>query len=68
METVMSIQNQVNVSKIWVDLCDGKKVMLWCGGLNVDSVIREIGQQVWMDMKEMKEFFNTIQKKVIMSA
>ena len=64
----MSIQNQENVSKIWVDLFGGKKVMLWCGGLNVDSVTREIAQQVWMDMKEMKEFFNTTQKKVIMSA
>jgi len=37
--SVISIRNQEDLSKILIDLCKGKKVMLWCDGLNVDSVI-----------------------------
>ena len=36
--SVISIRYQEDLSEIWVDLCKGKKVMLWCDGLNVDSV------------------------------
>ena len=36
--SVISIRNQEDLSEIWIDLCKGKKVMLWCDGLNVDSV------------------------------
>ena len=31
--SVISIRNQEDLSEIWVDLCKGKKVMLWCDGL-----------------------------------
>ena len=56
--SVISIQNQEDLSEIWVDLCKGKKVMLWCNGLNVYSVTRESSHQVWTETKQMRRVVN----------
>ena len=36
--SVISILKQADLSEIWVDLCKGKTLMLWCDGLNIDFV------------------------------
>ena len=53
--SVISIQNQEDLSEIWIDLCKGKKVMLWCGSLNVDSVASKRKQSPGLDGNETDE-------------
>ena len=53
--SVISIRNQEDLSEIWVDLCKGKKVMLWCGGLNVDSVASKRKRSSGLDGNETDE-------------
>ena len=52
---VISIRNQEDLSEIWVDLCKGKKVMLWCDGLNVDSVTSKRKRSPGLDGNETDE-------------
>ena len=68
--SVISIQDQEDLSEIWVDLCKGKKVMLWYDGLNVYSVTRESSHQVWTETKQMRRVVNlkkTVSKKKMRS-
>ena len=53
--SVISIRNQEDLSEIWVDLCKGKKVMLWCDGLNVDSVTGKRKRSPGLDGNETDE-------------
>ena len=53
--SVISIQKQADLSEIWVDLCKGKKVMLWCDGLNVDSVANKRKRSPGLDGNETDE-------------
>ena len=53
--SVISIRNQEDLSKIWVDLCRGKKVMLWCDDLNVDSVTSKRKRSPGLDGNETDE-------------
>ena len=53
--SVISIRNQEDLSEIWVDLCKGKKVILWCDGLNVDSVASKRKRTPGLDGNETDE-------------
>ena len=53
--SVISIQKQADLSNIWVDLCKGKKVMLWCDGLNIDFVASKRKRSPGVDGNETDE-------------
>ena len=53
--SVISTRNQKDLFEIWVDLCKGKKVMLRCDGLNVDSVASKRKWSPGLDGNETDE-------------
>ena len=62
--SVISIQNQDDLSKIWIDLCKVKKVMLWCDSLNVDSATSKRKRSPVLDGNETDEESCESEKRV----
>ena len=62
--SIISIRNQDDFSEIWVDLCKGKKVMLCCDGLKVDSVTSKRKQSPGLDGNETDEESRESEKTV----